>query len=540
MAIGAGVVWEVRTAGNELNGFGFVAGSAGTDFSQQDSKNTVGNNISTTDASVSVASTTVSSAGVSATAALVGNVVCLTGGTRTVTIDAADFVANGTTTITSATANWPTTIAGCMIRLNGGTGALIQQWYKIITYNSASSVVVDRIVAAGTGITGVHAQFFQVATQSGTSFTVDRVAAMTGTGLTLNVGGANSNIKIALLMMASSNKTFIKTGTYTTTVGFQSPTTNGGTSGTAPQSIIQGYGTTRGDSGRPTLQLSTNTGLTGISLGTSNFVLQNIIVDGASLGTSTGINTSAANQIINCKVINCTTAGVNCVSSQNMIFGCEISGCGAAATAAVNNNGSAGPFGIYNCYIHDNACPAISSAATGLSCHKNVIINNTGASSDGIRTSTSGMDSIMDNLIYGNGRHGINYNVNVFSQRYLLNNLICNNGGFGLIIGSVSGFRSTVLYDGNVYYNNTSGNFSNYANTAAQPNSVAPYTNANDVILSATPFVNAAGGDFRFNNNQYGTACKNVGIPRSWPGLTGNISYEDMGPFGHQDPGFAA
>ena len=50
MALSANSVFEVRTAGNDTNGGGFVTGAAGTDYSQQDAKNTAGSDISTTDA----------------------------------------------------------------------------------------------------------------------------------------------------------------------------------------------------------------------------------------------------------------------------------------------------------------------------------------------------------------------------------------------------------------------------------------------------------------------------------------------------------
>jgi hypothetical protein len=50
MALNAAVVWDVRTTGNDTNGGGFRAGAAGTDYSQQDAKNTAGNHQSTTDA----------------------------------------------------------------------------------------------------------------------------------------------------------------------------------------------------------------------------------------------------------------------------------------------------------------------------------------------------------------------------------------------------------------------------------------------------------------------------------------------------------
>jgi len=59
-AISVNSVFEVRTAGNDTNGGGFVTGAAGTDYSQQDANNTVGADISTTDA-VAAGTTTITS-----------------------------------------------------------------------------------------------------------------------------------------------------------------------------------------------------------------------------------------------------------------------------------------------------------------------------------------------------------------------------------------------------------------------------------------------------------------------------------------------
>ena len=90
MALSASGVWEVRTAGNDTNGGGFKSGASGTDYSQQDAKNTAGNNISTTDA-----------------------------------------VSDGTTTITSATAAFTSAIVGNFIYLTGGTGSIAAQWREV-------------------------------------------------------------------------------------------------------------------------------------------------------------------------------------------------------------------------------------------------------------------------------------------------------------------------------------------------------------------------------------------------------------------------
>jgi len=110
MALSANSVWEVRTAGSDTNGGAFVAGASGTDFSQQNSKNTAGNNISTT-----------------------------------------DLVATGVATVTSATASFTAAIVGNIIYLSG-TG-LTTGWYQAVTFTNSTTIVLDR--SPGTGTNGV-------------------------------------------------------------------------------------------------------------------------------------------------------------------------------------------------------------------------------------------------------------------------------------------------------------------------------------------------------------------------------------------------
>jgi len=114
MALSTNTVWEVRTAGNDTNGGGFVTGAAGVDYSQQDAKRTAGDvtNISTTDG-----------------------------------------VGTGVSTFTSATANFTTDIVGNIVYLQGGTGTLAAGWYQVTARASANSITLDRGVAIGTGIT---------------------------------------------------------------------------------------------------------------------------------------------------------------------------------------------------------------------------------------------------------------------------------------------------------------------------------------------------------------------------------------------------
>src|SRR3989344_4039153 len=147
MALSANTIFEVRTSGSDTNGGGFVTGASGTDWSQQNA------------AQYAVT----------------------------------DGVTAGTTTITSATANFGTDVVGNIMYVEGGTGAVAAGFYQITARASSTSITVDR----STGLTA-------------------------GRGVTFNIGGALANPGIII-----------------------------------PNGLllyVEGYGTTRGDLGpRPIL-----------------------------------------------------------------------------------------------------------------------------------------------------------------------------------------------------------------------------------------------------------------------------------------------
>lgn len=109
MALSANTVLEVRTTGSDTNGGGFVTGSSGTDWSQQD----------------------------------------------TAQYSVTDGVTNGTTTITSATASFGTDVVGNLIYVAGGTGPVTATWKQIISRTNSTTIVVDSStgLTSGTGVT---------------------------------------------------------------------------------------------------------------------------------------------------------------------------------------------------------------------------------------------------------------------------------------------------------------------------------------------------------------------------------------------------
>lgn len=102
MALSANTVWELRTGGSDTNGGGFVTGSGGTDYSQQNAAQ-----LSVTDAACS-----------------------------------------GTTTVTSATGGFTAAMVGSIMYLSSGPG-----WYQITVYTDTNTVTVDRAGPSASGMT---------------------------------------------------------------------------------------------------------------------------------------------------------------------------------------------------------------------------------------------------------------------------------------------------------------------------------------------------------------------------------------------------
>jgi hypothetical protein len=409
-----------------------------------------------------------------------------------------DAVANGTTTVTSATANFGTDVVGNIANIGGG-------WYEITARSSTTSITVDRTIGIASG-------------------------------LTLKIGGALNHPATATGMAVASNKVFVKAGTYTTTATITFAQSPGAPASAVPAFRLIGYNTSRtdkGSGGRPLIQLSTNTGLTGINCTGTGAIVENIAVDCASLGTSTGIIVSFNSIVRNCKVQGFTLRGISLASGHSVAQGNEVTGGTSAATSAISGNPN--PASYIDNWIHDNACTGISSAGT-CSIAFNVLSNNTGAASDGINVASIG-SWVFNNTIYNSGRHGINYSTDIMVPVLILNNLLAENKGFGIVGAPAAGDPADPIWDGNAFYNNTSGARSNMDDAGAvnPQNGVAAYVRALDVILTADPFTNKAANDFTLNNAAGGgAAVRGHGAFAAWPGLS-FAGYPDMGAVQHQE-----
>lgn len=451
MALSALMQWEVRTGGANTNGGGFKAGASGTDWTQQN------------------------------------------GAQYSVT----DGVANGTTTLTSATANFGTDVVGNVIYVTGGTGSIVAGWYEIVTRTSASAIVVDR----STGLTA-------------------------GTGVTLKIGGALLTIGQAITNTVAGNDIWVQgPGTFSITSGLVIPAGVDNTDGTH----LIGYNATRGDNprttGRPTI-LVNNAAIAAVTQSNSYTYCGFFILDGgvgASKGTI-GVNQTAEfTTTEGCSATGFTTSGFSLTDGRLTAINCEAYAMVAGATGGFVWSSIAR---LLWCYSHDNPCHGFAAtAAAAASAHGCISDSNTGASSDGFNVGGGiGGTALTNCIAYNNGRSGFIYN------SYCLNPVLQNciayaNTAYG--VRSESG-GATQGKGATMNFNAFGAN-----GTAARSNVIA---GANDVTLTADPFTNAAGGDFTLNTTAGGgAALRAAGFPGVMTGMT-PAGYADIGTYQHQDP----
>lgn len=413
-----------------------------------------------------------------------------------------DAVTNGTTTITSASASFGTDVVGNILYIQGGTGSIVAGWYEIVSRTDASTIVVDR----STGLT-------------------------TGTGATLNIGGAFAHLS-RLPVMVAGNKAWVKAGTYTFTATVQFSNAGDLTNGRIK---VEGYSSTRGDrAGRPLLTTSTNSvnliTVTGAytdfyhlkftntastrGIGLNYTFGTGIGVDLLFDGCSNGVVTPAsglAMYFIRCSAINCTGSGFATGNSTSVVwYGCEAIDNGGYGFSGTSGGGSPQ---WYDCVAANNASGGF---ATGNSSH------SFSAIWQGCTAANNGGDGF-----YCRGT------TTVGGIRFI-NNIAYGNSGYGLNLGSSTGIDTQPERDGvvllrgfNAMGSNTSGNY-NFTDIA----------DPTDIALTADPFVNSGSGvrDYSPNNTAGGgAAIRGQAGPRSFPSGY-NTSRRDTGALQHVDP----
>jgi Right handed beta helix region len=436
MAIGATTIWRARPSGNNANGGGFDPGlsGAGTDFSKQNAAQVVFNG-TTVRATTAGVGATITLVGYTATAADIGNVLNITGGTNFITGRYAITAQGGTTWTLDRNC---TTGAGAAMTGNMG-GGWADYWTNCTT--GAAILVPGNIVyVLGSGI------------PNPSSYTYDYTFAGGGTGISLTDGDATTG-KIRWLNDPD-------------TPNYKAPPD---TTGGMP--VTQVDGTFMSVSGHPIFcgfeglyfVQSNNLGGGGVIGSFNNQTILGCVQDQMTKPFTFIVNNGAGCIWIGCEAFSSTGGGSFSGSPAllpeggiTLIHGCNIHDVNSAGIVMVGNN-----------KMMVSGCIVAKCAGNGIECDNNDLV-------------------VSQCTIDGNGGHGIYVDSNSELQGLrVFNNIISNNTGvgkYGLTINSgttATNDRLKAYIDYNTFYNNTA----NYNAISAGPH---------DTALGVTPYVASA------------------------------------------------
>lgn len=468
-------VFEVRTTGAGTNGGGFVTGSSGTDYSQNDNKNATS---------------------------------CTNCGSATDNISTTDAVTANSATLTSATANFTAAIVGNIIYLQGGSGALAAHWYQVTAFTNSTTVTVDHIV--GTASTGV----------------------------TMNIGGALSKLAdVETLVTANAAPGYtawIKSGTYSSTTttslsdGDSAQTYNG-----SHLNLIQGYGTTRGDTGTRPLLTSATDSVNILSLSGSSITLKHLSISSTASTRGVGVYFSPSYVYIS-QIDDCVFDGLNPGVYDHheghvvQVMNSELKN----GTDGLQIGG--GQMTVYNSYIHNNSndgikfvAGAVTNIPEGWATVSGTIIYSNGGK--GIEDATSNGPRVIQLIncaIVSNTSDGIaGTNGTTTYNLYAANTIFYGNGGWAMNYPVNSNWG--LLYQRNNAFGSNTGGVRNHVGALSSGTGAV-----GDITLTATPFT-SAGTDFSLNNTAGGGALlRGAGFPGAL--IAGGTGYLDVGPLQHQ------
>lgn len=403
--------------------------------------------------------------------------------------------------------DWSMAADGPQYNLSNGQ----TQGTAVILLAAAASDMVGNVAYVQGGTGGVVAGWYEIlSVVAGVSITVDRLTGLTaGTGVTVRIGGALASPGLgAQLCSATGHKAWVKYNATpysltTTTVGVNGPVKFGTASINAS---VEGYEVTRGDrtANRPVIQWATTPGALTYACvhnggGSSEMEFINLTVDGNSTANCGGFDIANFRATaIDCIAKNCNQAGAigfNCAGAK--VVRCQANTCltgfvGSATTMLLG-------------------CDAIGCATAGFSAGTSFVkcmARGGGVGFTGLSTAI-----LYECIADGNTTIGFNLGINTMA----VNCASTNQSG-----GSGTGF--TVQTPSKLI------NCATYNNTTAI--SGTPFANVGAIVLTADPYVNRAGGDFRPNNAAGGGALlQAIGL-----GVFGQTNNEDSGAVHHADP----
>lgn len=409
----------------------------------------------------------------------------------TPTINVADGVANGTTTFTSATANFNGTHVGSVIRV----GAAL--WRRIVGLTNATTIVLDATVSSASSLPVV----------------------VGGAFLTPGIVGAT--------LPNGQSCVFLK---YSATLYTMSASTNvaGGSISTAQPLSLVGYETTRTpwntDANRPNIKPSANSVTCWGSTGQQG-IISNVIFSNPDTKTSCTVMGNANHWTVrNVKISGFNLVAAGSSNSQDCIFSrCDIS---VATTWQLGAFSTA----IF-CDVHDSAGITASEETTIVHCN----VYNVTAGSFGINL--NGNSSIVANCnVYNVATATGTFNAGIsIHQNGLVVNCIVENVNPGSLTGYAFSSQASVSYGWAMGFINC---FAYNIKTAViDPARLVDANMYGITTLSGSPFVAPGSGNFATNNTAgAGALVRAASIPSLYPAGT-STSYLDAGALQAQAAG---
>lgn len=357
-----------------------------------------------------------------------------------------DAVTNGTTTVTSATGGFTSAMVDNIIYLDGS-------WYQITAFSDSNTITIDTAVSAASG-------------------------------LTLNVGGALASL--GGLGRASNggsgglqlgHEAHVRGGTYIQTSA--SANVPGGMfdfNDFASSRKLLGYGTTRGDNGRPVIQFGSLTSAYAIDLASSrNTFLGNFDFQ---CGFNSGVSPFGGSMQAS------DSHMFNVICREADSHGFDIANGHLQRCAAIDCGGRG-----FSTTAHLRECLAMGNTDIGIVTSNDIVdcysLANGG---DGFNSSfTTNFNNCVSALNGGDGFKAGS------SRDHLMSNMLAvRNGGYAFNLLNNSTDRQFIGFN-LVHYNNTSGAFNTF-----HANFYGEFINT--IALTADPFTDADNDDFTLNN----------------------------------------
>lgn len=390
---------------------------------------------------------------------------------------------------------------------------------------SAAAGMVGYIAQAISG-TNVTAGFYQVSSVSpGVSITFatnkagGSICAGAAADGVINIGGALLTPGKVAAAAETGNMIKVDPGTYAVTATI---TDNRTAAASAQAQPNYWYGTSA--SNRPVFQANANS-IYVMTLSGGRMRFDNIDFD-ANSGTARGcisIPSGAWYHFYNCRFHHATAAYACSTSAGGITYDqCDFYSNNATAGICLSNG-----LQFHNCRFLNNTAGSVNARlidvnSGSLVFEECLFLNNTTGSNNPYFMILNDYSVLRNNTFYLNTY----CQVRVMSYHVIIRDNLFVSGRSQYPLTAYTIFPDTPQWQGNFYYDNTTGNRSNMNSVAGIYAAYPTPTQLDVTTAAASPFVDASNSDFRLNAAATGGALAR-NISRSFPG--GAISYKNFG-----------